>query len=75
MNSSKSSFNRNNLDRCLQEAESLEHELNVMKNRVAKMEPQLKSVTKQRDEYKDQYDNIKKRLNSLKEEVSCINKG
>ena len=65
-------YHRNNLDRCLQEAESLEHELNVMKNRISKIEPQLKSVTKQRDDYKDQYDNIKRRLNSLKEEVVWI---
>ena len=65
-------MNRNNLDRCLQEAESLEHELNVMRNRIAKIEPQLKNVTKQRDEYKDQYETIKKRLNSLKEEVNYL---
>ena len=43
-----------------------------MKNRVSKIEPQLKSVTKQRDDYKDQYENIKRRLNSLKEEVVWI---
>ena len=54
----------------MQEAESLEHELNVMKNRLSKIEPQLKNVTKQRDEYKDQYETVKKRLTALKEEVS-----
>ena len=63
---------RNNLDRCLQEAESLEHELSVTRNRLNKVEPQLKVVTKQRDDFKDQYEATKRRLNALKEDVSCV---
>ena len=41
-----------------------------MRNRLSKMEPQLKNVTKQRDDYKDQYETVKRRLNALKDEVS-----
>ena len=65
-------FFRNNLDRCLQEAESLEHELNVTRSRLHKIEPQLKTVTKQRDDYKDQYETVKRKLNTVREEVRFI---
>lgn len=47
----------------------LETELTQTKNRLAKVEPQLKATIKQRDEYKEAYEQLKRKHQEVKDDL------